>query len=74
MDKITQNYLTLVPAYGRDYKNRVQVEADFRASKDFEMASLFNGGGLYCSIQDFASGVKVNIRYAKQRNVVIVKV
>lgn len=27
--------MTLLPAYGRDYKSRAAVEADFRANKDF---------------------------------------
>lgn len=68
MTMITQNWLTLSPAYGRDYKSKAEVEADFRSGKDFKMETL-GQGGTYCSIRDFAKGTKVMVRYAKMRSV-----
>ena len=73
MDKITQNYLSLVPADGRDYKSKKEVLTDFLAGKDFEMAT-FGQGGRYCSVRDFASGVSVQLRYKKLTQVAMVKV
>lgn len=70
---ITQNYCELLPAYGRDYKNRNDVETDFRNGKDFEMATI-GTGGTYCSIRDFAVGTYVNLRYAKHTKVAVIKV
>lgn len=70
---ITENYVEISPAYDRDYKNKAAVEADFRAGKDFKMESI-QYGGTYCSINDFAKGVKVNLRYAKLTKVAVVTV
>jgi hypothetical protein len=69
---ITQNYQSLTPAYGRDYKSKAAVEADFRAGKDF-MLNSYGGSGLV-SVRDFAPGVRVNIRYKQQRSVAVVTV
>ena len=59
----TENYIQLQPAYGKDYKNKAEVEEAFRSGEDFE-------GGYQidfklCSIHDFARGVKVELRYAR---------
>jgi hypothetical protein len=70
---ITDNYTTVVPAYGRDYKSKAEVLTDFRAGKDFQMQSIQHGTG-YCSIKDFAPGVTVNIRYKRLTMVLPVKV
>jgi hypothetical protein len=59
----------LVPAYGRDYKSAAAVTADFLAGKDFDI-----GGGHYCSVSDFASGVIVNLRYAAKTRVTLVRI
>lgn len=68
---ITTNFLELTPAYGRDYKNKAAVEADFRAGKDVHIPAMNN---TLCSIADFAPGVTVNLRYNKNRSVLPVKV
>ena len=62
------NGATLVPAYGRDYKSRKEVEAAFEAGKDFQLASLFHGSG-YVSKSDFEAGDKVALRYKALRSV-----
>lgn len=66
MPSITQNYLTISPAYGRDYTSSAKAIVDFKAGKDFCCES-YGMGGSYCSIRDFADGVTVCIRYAKKR-------
>lgn len=72
---ITQDYITISPAYGRDYKKQADVIADFKAGKDFVMESMNTGyAGSYCSVRDFAPGVKVQIYYAKQQKSVIATV
>lgn len=53
---ITENYKTIVPAYGRDYTSKAKAELDFREGKDFDLRD-FNSSG-YCSIKDFAPGNK----------------
>jgi hypothetical protein len=68
--KITTGYVEVVPAYGRDYKSKKEVLADWKAEKDFQIAST----GQYCSIRDFAVGVTVNLRYKKQTQVAPAKV
>lgn len=66
---------TLTPAYGRDYKNKVAVLADFQRDKDFEDAS-FNASGRYINKADIkrAGGGSVTLRYAKLTKFAIVKV
>ena len=64
---------TLVPAYGRDYKSRAEVESAFEAGKDFQLASLFHGSG-YVSKSDFEAGDSVTLRYKGLRSVCVYKV
>lgn len=67
------NYSELIPAYGRDYKNAKTAKADFLSGKDFELASIFEGGR-YCSISDFEPGQAVLVRFDSLRKVAPVKV
>ena len=71
--KITEDYVVVSPAYGRDYKNKESAKADFLAGKDFQLESI-SYGGKYCSIRDFAKNVKVEVRYNKLQSAVIVEV
>lgn len=64
---------TLVPAYGRDYKSRAEVESAFEAGKDFQLASLFHGAG-YVSKSDFEAGDSVALRYKGLRSICVYKV
>lgn len=74
-DKITQNYMVVSPAYGRDYKNKAAATKDFLDGKDFILESfMVRPSGTYCSIRDFASGVKVEVRYARLTKLTIVTV
>lgn len=52
----------LVPANGRDYKNKKDLEKDFRDGKDFQCAN-----GKTVSIKSFPRGSWVSFRYAGLR-------
>lgn len=57
--------MTLVPAYGRDYRSKAAVLADFDADKDFEAVGI-GGGGYVNKSQLLKMGVReVSIRYKK---------
>lgn len=61
------SYLTVVPAYGRDYKSAKELRADLIGGKDFRIES-FGRSGQYFSVRDLSSmqreGITtLNIRY-----------
>ena len=58
---------TIVPAYGKEY--RFEKEADWYAGKDFQIAFT----GQYCSIRDFDSSARLQLRFWKNRKVIVVK-
>jgi len=65
------NDIHATPAYGRDYKSKAAVLADWQNGKDFE---LLNGvvAGRYLSIRDNPPN-EVWIRYAKLTKLVRVQ-
>lgn len=69
--------ITLVPAYGRDYKNKAEVMIDWNANKDFIIMDVFLGGAVNKEqIADLKEqGVNVlNIRFKKLQNVTVIKI
>lgn len=66
--------LTISGAYGRDYTSKAQVEADWKAGKDFIVRGF--GSGRYVNLEDAKSqGVtSVNVRYAQDKKICVVKV
>jgi hypothetical protein len=69
--------MTLIPAYGRDYKSKKEVQADFDADKDFvvaDMESPFDGKKVNKSDLKRADVESVMIRYKGLRQVAVVKV
>ena len=72
MNKIKENWITISPAYGRDYKSAKAARSDFDAGKDFKMESIAHGSG-YCSKADFEKGLNVQIRYDNLKKVTIAK-
>jgi hypothetical protein len=64
-------YLSAVPAYGRDYKSKKEVLADWRAGKDFLVQDLVHSG--YININDKPSDVTLQIRYKRLTMVCVVK-
>ena len=70
-------YLTLVPAYGRDYKSKAEIQKDLDAGKDFIIAQYGHPyDGKPANAESLRqSGVKtVNIRYKQQRSIGVFKV
>ena len=46
------SFLTLTPAYGRDYKSKAAVLADWEANKDFRIATFGAHDGQYINKRD----------------------
>lgn len=72
------NSLTLVPAYGRDYKSKSALVADWESGKDFLAAGIKPGTSGYTSIRDTTAFKEDHIthlhfRYNKQTLVHVVK-
>lgn len=66
--------MTLIPAFGRDYKSKKEVQADFDANKDFQAVGI-DGSGYVNKSQLLELKVStVNIRYKQNRNVTVIKV
>lgn len=72
------NSLTLVPAYGRDYKSKGELALAWQAGQDFMAygAEPFSNG--YCSIRDIDTlkengTTHLHFRYNKQTLVHVVK-
>lgn len=68
--------INLVPAYGRDYKSKAEVQKDLDAGKDFTIADIshrFDGkpGNKENFIQERYT--EARIRYSKLRKVSIFK-
>jgi hypothetical protein len=61
---------TLVPAYGRDYKNKRNVSEDFEAGKDFINQS-FGEPDRYINRDAFEKGERVKLRYNGLRDCII---
>ena len=61
------SYLTLLPAYGRDYKSKKSVINDLNALKDF----LVSNTGSYVNKQQFKelNISSFNVRYDQQRKI-----
>lgn len=64
-------YLSAVPAYGRDYKSQKEVRAAWEAGQDFCIMDYQRSG--YVNKNDLPAGVILNIRYARQTKVVVIK-
>lgn len=69
-------YLTLVPAFGRDYKSKAEVQRDLDANKDFIIASYghrYDGKPANASSLRAEGITVVNIRFSKLRKVGVFK-
>jgi hypothetical protein len=68
------NPLTLVPAYGRDYKSKAAVIADWNADKDFQINSMFHpDDGRYINKpQADAEGITAHIRYKALTRIAVI--
>lgn len=66
-------WITVVPAYGRDYKSAAKAKADWEAGKDFIIKN-FNSpwDGKPANKKDLA-GLMVQIRYYDMTRIVVVE-
>ncbi len=65
--------MTLVPAYGRDYKTAKAVLVDWNANKDFQIADMFSGNdGRYVNKEQLP-GTAVMIRYKRLTQICVIK-
>ena len=56
------SYIEVVPAYGRDYKNKAEVIADLIGKKDFKLTTT----GQYIGLDEMiANDFSVIVRYGK---------
>lgn len=66
--------LTLQPAYGRDYKSKAAVVADWQAGKDFRIASYGPDMGRYVNKEDLnGSTYQLNFRYQRDTKIAVYK-
>lgn len=60
------DYIEVIPAYGRDYKNKKEIEADLVAGKDFQLTTTRQ----YLTLTDMvAHNFRVIVRYGNQMKV-----
>lgn len=66
--------VTVIPAYGRDYKSKAAVLADYEAGKDFIVQDFFSGeDGRAVNKEDAErEGIQLKVRYQKLTKVVII--
>lgn len=68
-------FLTIVPAYGRDYKSKKEVMQDWEAGKDFQINCMMHPrDGSYVNKEDAPKGATLNVRYKKLTQVCVIKV
>lgn len=65
-------YLTVSPAYGRDYRSKKEVQAAWDAGQDFIVQDIMSGG--YVSKNDsLPEGTVVMARYARMTKIAEIK-
>lgn len=61
-------FINVIPAYGRDYKTKAEIIADWNSGKDFQMSSLMDGGK-YINNSVNAPNITICVRYATLRKI-----
>ncbi len=63
------------PSYGRDYKSKKAVLADWLANLDFTIESFGPDMGRQINLQDAEMGnvASINVRYSNMRKVAVLK-
>lgn len=65
------DYVTAVPAYGRDYKSKKAVMEDWNAGKDFLIQDMRYSG--YINKDDKPTSMILNVRYKNLSNICVIK-
>ena len=64
--------LHVIPAYGRDYKSKAAVIADWASGKDFRIADMSSpNDGAYVNVADYPKG-QLQVRFARMTKVAII--
>jgi hypothetical protein len=63
--------MILTPAYGRDYKSKKALLADFDAGKDF-VTNPYNGPSQYVNKVQIEKGTQIQFRYNKLQSIAVV--
>jgi len=58
-------WITVGPAYGKDYKSQKEVMDAYHSGADFQVLDAFSGGGSYVSKGDHPEGAHLTVRYNK---------
>lgn len=67
--------MTLIPAYGRDYKSKKEVQEAWEDNQDFKIVSMGGYMGCYVTRAELKGHEsRVSIRYAKNRRVMSINV
>lgn len=65
-------FLSVQPAYGRDYKSQKEVRAAWAAGKDFQINDMSSpDDGRYVNRDDLPAGVKLQVRFGRQLKTMI---
>lgn len=65
------DYVSAVPAYGRDYKSKKAVMDDWNAGKDFLVQDMRRSG--YINKDDKPANVILNVRYKNLTQICVIK-
>jgi hypothetical protein len=73
-----KKFLHVVPAYGRDYKSKKEILADWEAGKDFQICDIsspFDGSYVNKEDAEKDSGVwEVHVRYARLTKIAAIRI
>jgi hypothetical protein len=73
-----KRFLHVVPAYGRDYKSKKEVLADWNAGKDFkvcDISSPFDGSSVNKEDAEKDSDLwEVHVRFAKLAKIAAIRI
>jgi hypothetical protein len=73
-----KRFLHVVPAYGRDYKSKKEILADWNAGKDFQICDMScQNDGAYVNKEDAENDSalwEVHVRYAKLSKVMAIRI
>lgn len=67
----------LIPAYGRDYKSKKEIQADLEANKDFviaDMSSQYDGKPVNLEQLQEVGERTINVRYKRLTEVTVFQV
>jgi len=67
-------YITVVPSYGRDYKNGKEVQTAWDEGKDFTIVDFGPEDGRQINKQDAKPGMTINVRFKKLTMIKVIKV